>query len=85
MDDDWWAEAGMAGFIPKFNSYRPVNAPSVFRADDPIPSVEVIPGPPESGYRYQLFHGAHRFYCSLAAGYTYVPAIKGFQLEMLDG
>ena|ERR1700722_16699458 len=29
-------------------------------------------------YRYKLTHGVHRFYCSLAVGYTHVPAVKGF-------
>src|SRR6266403_1062482 len=29
-------------------------------------------------YRYKLVHGAHRFYCSLAAGFKCVPAIEGF-------
>jgi len=53
-----------------------------FRADDAIPPVEVVPGPPGYGYRYKLIHGAHRLYCSLVAGFTHVPAVK---VETLDG
>lgn len=41
-----------------------------------IPPVEVVPEPKGSNYRYKLVHGAHRFYCSLAAGFSHVPAIE---------
>lgn len=49
-----------------------------FSANDAIPAVEVVEAPSGSGYRYELTHGAHRFYCSLAAGVTHIPAVKGF-------
>ena len=55
-----------------------------FRADDAIPPVEVVVAPPGYGYRYKLTHGAHRLYCSLAAGFTHVPAVDGFEWETLD-
>ncbi len=42
-----------------------------------IPPVEVIEQSKDP-YRYKLVVGVHRFYCSLAAGFTHVPAIKGF-------
>lgn len=42
-----------------------------FRLDNAISPVEIVEG--QYAYRYKLVHGAHRFYCSLAAGYTSVP------------
>lgn len=55
-----------------------------FRAGDAIPPVEVVVGPPGYGYRYKLTHGTHRLYCSLAAGFTHVPAIDGFDWETIS-
>jgi hypothetical protein len=37
--------------------------------------VEVVEGKPEYRHRYKLTHGAHRLYCSLAAGFTHVPVV----------
>lgn len=48
-----------------------------FRRGEEIPPVEVVGAKPEYGHRFKLTHGAHRFYCSLAAGFTHVPATKG--------
>jgi hypothetical protein len=48
-----------------------------FRFDDAIPPVEIVEAQPGHPYRYKLIHGAHRFYCSLAAGFKCVPAIDG--------
>lgn len=115
LPDDWWAEAGMVGFVPKSKTYRvgksdkeildvciddvgpvlrsagvgtfndsieegPARMRAVrllrgFRLGDAIPPVEVIEGSPEYPYRYKLFHGTHRLYCSLGAGFTHVPAV----------
>jgi hypothetical protein len=52
-----------------------------FHADDAIPPVEVVEASPDYGYRYKLTHGAHRLYCSLAAGFTHIPAVKGFDWD----
>lgn len=52
-----------------------------FRAGDTIPPVEVVVATPGYGYRYKLTHGTHRMYCSLAAGFTHVPAVNGFDWE----
>lgn len=49
-----------------------------FRFDDAIPPVEIVGAHPGRPYRYKLVHGAHRLYCSLAAGFKCVPAIEGF-------
>ena len=55
-----------------------------FKTNDSIPPVEVVPEKEESDFRYKLVHGAHRLYCSLAAGFTHVPAIKGFDINAID-
>ncbi len=49
-----------------------------FRFDDAIPPVEIVEGQAGAPFRYKLVHGAHRFYCSLAAGFKCVPSIEGF-------
>ena len=49
-----------------------------FRDGDPIPPVEVRH---IDGSRYALYHGQHRFYCSVAAGFTHVPAVETKVLE----
>jgi hypothetical protein len=119
LDDDWWAEAGMSGFVLTSTAYRalqgkgqirevriedvgPVSRDPMFhdsieegsardrvvrllrgfRSGDAIPPVEVVKG---SGYGhpYKLTHGAHRFYCSLAAGFTHIPTVEGFDRSAL--
>jgi len=52
-----------------------------FRFDNAIPPVEIVEGQAGYPYRYKLVHGAHRFYCSLAAGFSCVPSIGGFDPE----
>lgn len=52
-----------------------------FRFDNAIPPVEIVAGQVGYPYRYKLLHGAHRFYCSLAAGFKCVPTIEGFDLN----
>ena len=52
-----------------------------FRFDNAIPPVEIVEGQLGFAYRYKLVHGAHRFYCSLAAGFKNVPTIRGFDLK----
>ena len=47
-----------------------------FRSDNAIPPVEIVEGQAGWPYRYKLIHGAHRFYCSLAAGFKCVPTIE---------
>lgn len=49
-----------------------------FRFDDAIPPVEIVEAHAGRPYRYELVHGAHRLYCSLAAGFKCVPTIDGF-------
>jgi hypothetical protein len=55
-----------------------------FRRNEAIPPVEVVENRAGSAHRYKLTKGAHRFYCSLAAGFTHVPSIEGFDWARLD-
>jgi hypothetical protein len=48
-----------------------------FRFDDAIPPVEIVEAQAGRPCRYELVHGGHRFYCSLAAGFKRVPIIDG--------
>jgi hypothetical protein len=54
-----------------------------FAANDEIPPVQVVRLSASERYRYKLTDGAHRFYLSIAAGFTHVPAVDGFDYESL--
>jgi hypothetical protein len=123
LDDAWWAEAGMASFVPRSRAFRPDleaakgeavfearidevarlrRNPGVgifndneeatarervlrilkgFRAGAAIPPVILVPDSSGNGFRYKVGHGSHRFYCSLAAGFTHVPAVEGIDFS----
>jgi hypothetical protein len=46
-----------------------------FRNREAIPPVEIVKLPIGAEYEYRLEHGAHRFYCAVAAGFSHVPAV----------
>jgi hypothetical protein len=46
-----------------------------FRAGTPLPPVKLVRTGGRGLYQYRLYDGAHRFYCSVAAGFSAVPAI----------
>ena len=46
-----------------------------FVENSAIPPVKIKTKPPGSAYPYCLWNGAHRFYCSVAAGFSHVPAV----------
>ena len=48
---------------------------SGFVENSAIPPVEIKRQSQGSGYPYALYDGAHRFYCSVAAGFSHVPAV----------
>ena len=52
-----------------------------FRSAAPMPPVKVVSEPAGSLFRYKLVHGAHRFYCSVAVGFSHVPAVMGFDIN----
>jgi hypothetical protein len=125
VDDDWWDEAGMAGFVSSKHLYRvtpDARQPFVVRIDDiqpvrrklnagmfnddcdkglsakervisilgairddvPLHPLEVEESPAGSPHRYTLTQGTHRLYLSLAAGFSHVPAVTGFDWATLD-
>jgi hypothetical protein len=55
-----------------------------FRTGSAIPPVEIAPEPAGGDFRYKLVAGAHRFYCSLAAGFSHVPAVEGSDINALN-
>jgi hypothetical protein len=46
-----------------------------FANGDAIPPVLIVKQNPDTRYLYRLTHGAHRFYLSIGAGFTHVPAV----------
>lgn len=54
-----------------------------FLSDAAIPPVELIRIGGIGQVRFRLHHGAHRFYCSVAAGFSHVPAIVYEESEIL--
>jgi hypothetical protein len=59
---------------------RTINILRGFLDDVPLPPVEIVAEPAGAMYLYRLKHGAHRFYLSIASGFTHIPVIKGFVL-----
>lgn len=55
-----------------------------FRSGSSIPPVEIVEEPAGSAHRFKLTSGCHRFYCSLAASFTHVPAVRGSDIRTLD-
>ena len=49
-----------------------------FSSDTALPPVKVVPEPASSDFRYKLVAGTHRLYCSLAAGFSHVPTVEGY-------
>ena len=122
LNDAWWIEAGMVGFVPSSRTFRAdsnaAEGQAIFEAaigdvaplrrnpgvgifnddleataqervvrllrgfhnGDAIPPVQLVADASFEGCRYKITHGSHRFYCSLAAGFTHVPAIVGFDI-----
>jgi len=53
-----------------------------FVEDDALPPIELTK---QAGrFPFYLQHGMHRLYCSIAAGFTEIPAVKFIDVEALD-
>lgn len=46
-----------------------------FQSGASIPPIEIIKGKADDKYSYKLREGVHRLYCSLAVGFSHVPAV----------
>jgi hypothetical protein len=55
-----------------------------FRSGASLPPESVVENNPGSPHRYKLTDGTHRLYCSIAVGFTHIPAVKGFDWDSLD-
>jgi hypothetical protein len=55
---------------------RVLNLLNGFRRGNQISPLQVMRLPEGSECSHRLYHGAHRFYCSVAAGYSHVPAVE---------
>ena len=49
-----------------------------------LPPVELLRQTKTGPYPFCLKDGVHRLYCSLAAGYINIPAVKAFDRESFD-
>lgn len=47
-----------------------------FREGQSIPPIEVARLADRSSPNFKLSHGAHRFYCAVAVGFSHVPAVE---------
>jgi hypothetical protein len=47
-----------------------------FRNHTPVEPVCLAPLPSGSGHEFELVHGAHRFYCAVASGFSHVAAVR---------
>lgn len=49
-----------------------------FRMSGTLPPILVVrlTGTSEDGCTHRLYDGSHRFYCSIAAGFTQIPAVE---------
>jgi hypothetical protein len=76
---------GPSGFSEDgFNEQRMISILQAFRNEMHLPPVELIEKCPD-GYRYQLYNGVHRYYASVAAGFSHLPvSIKKDIQNFLD-
>jgi len=52
-----------------------------FREDVEIWPIHLVKLAPGAKFRYRIGHGSHRFYCSLAAGFSHVQAFEGYDFS----
>ena len=61
--------------VPLFKKYKLVPVFFAFQSPEcALPLVQVIELPEPGRYRYAVHNGFHRFYASVAAGYSHLPA-----------
>ena len=47
----------------------------------PLPPVKVVALPDSEKYKFKLVDGVHKFLCSVAAGYSHIPAVYGIDIK----
>jgi len=73
-----WRTPGLAGFSENgFREEKMIPVLRAFRSKIPLPPVEVIKVNKNSAdsRRYELHDGMHRYYASMAAGFSHLPVI----------
>jgi hypothetical protein len=55
-----------------FDRDRTISILNAFKTDSPLPAIEVVKTD-NPDYDYEVRHGFHRFYTSVAAGFTAIP------------
>jgi hypothetical protein len=61
--------------VEDFKKCRMVPILLAFRCVDALPPVEIQPLKTSSSYRFSVYNGFHRYYASIAAGFTVLPVI----------
>ena len=46
-----------------------------FCSDTPLPPIDVVRTASKNERPFQMYHGVHRLYCSIAAGFSAIPSI----------
>lgn len=78
--------------VPVFNDSSEEGIPAIERVqrilrgfvqNAALPPIELSRQPGLYPF-FCLINGLHRLYCSLAAGYTHIPAVKAFDLRAFD-
>ena len=47
----------------------------------PLPPVKVVDSSSSEKYKFKLVDGVHKFHCSIAAGYSHIPAVYGIDIR----
>ena len=62
--------------VPPFKKYKLVPLLLAFSSPEcALPPVEVCSVAPSGPYRFKVFNGYHRYYASIAVGYTALPVV----------
>jgi hypothetical protein len=62
--------------VPPFKKYKMVPILLAFLSPEcALPPVEVQPLMPSETYRFKVYNGYHRYYASVAVGYTKLPIV----------
>ena len=65
---------GIPGFGENgLNDQRLESLFRAFRSDIPLPPVQLIEVKLGGRYRYKVYHGVHRYFASVAAGFSHLP------------
>lgn len=61
--------------VPFFDRERMISVLREFAQGAVVFPIEVNELPSRGQYRYRVYHGMHRFYASIRAGYKFIPVV----------